>query len=1116
MPKKLLIANRGEIAIRIAQAAAELGIVTVGIHSEDDATSLHVRRVDQVIALKGKGASAYLDIAGVISAARKAGCDSLHPGYGFLAENAGFAQACAEARITFVGPTPEQLKLFGDKARARGHAEKCKVPVLPGTDGMTDLAGATAFFRKHAKSGIVLKAIAGGGGRGMRLIKEEGEIADAFARASAEAKSAFGNGDLYAERLVGRARHIEVQIAGDAKGGIVALGERECTLQRRSQKIVELAPSPNLKPALRKKIVDAAIVMAKAVKYRSLGTFEFLVDGTEFFFIEANPRLQVEHTVTEEVWGVDLVKAQLLLADGASLAKAGLARAAPHGHAIQLRINMETMTADGSAKPGGGTLTVFEPPSGPGVRVDTYGYAGYRTNPNFDSLLAKLIVHSPSVDFADAQARAERALAAFRLEGAPSNIAFLRALLAHGDFRADKVHTRFVDEHARKLIDAAAKLQPGLFFQAAAPAATVRQAGARVDAVDPLAVLAFGKTNQQAASEIATDAPEGTVVVPAPMQGTIVSIAVNEGDAVAAGQPLLIMDAMKMQHEIRSPARGYVRRIAVEAGETIYEGHPLLFVEEADVEVKGATAEEKVDLDHIRPDLAEYFERRALTLDDKRPEAVARRRKTNQRTARQNLLDLVDPGSFVEWGGFAIASQRTRRTTEDLIEKTPADGLITGIGRVNGSLFGRERSRIAVAHYDYTVLAGTQGKTNHQKKDRLFEIVEEQRIPLVFFTEGGGGRPGDVDVQSVAGLNTMAFHIFGRLSGSSPLVGINSGRCFAGNAALLGCCDVVIATKNSSIGMGGPAMIEGGNLGVFAPEEVGPMSVQVPNGTVDIAVEDEAEAVSVAKKYLSYFQGALPEWRAADQRLLRRAIPENRLRIYDVRDVIATLCDEGSVLELRRAFGPGMVTALARIEGKPFGIVANNPVHLAGAIDSDGSDKAARFLQLCDAFGLPVLFLCDTPGMMVGPEVEKTALVRHCSRLFVTGANLGVPFGTIVLRKAYGLGAQAMAGGSFHAGTFAISWPTGEFGGMGLEGAVKLGYRKELEAVADPAERRALFDKMVAAAYARGKALSTATYFEVDEVIDPADSRRWVATALLDAKPRPRNDHKKRPNIDTW
>jgi acetyl/propionyl-CoA carboxylase alpha subunit/acetyl-CoA carboxylase carboxyltransferase component len=1115
MPKKLLIANRGEIAIRIAQAAAELGIATVGVYSEDDANSLHIKRVDEAIPLKGRGAAAYLDIADVVGAAKTARCDAIHPGYGFLSENAALARDCADAKVAFVGPTPEQLDLFGDKARARAHAETCKVPVLPGAGGAIDVEGAIAFFRKHAKAGIVLKAIAGGGGRGMRLIRDESEIADAFARASAEAKSAFGNGDLYAERLVARARHIEVQVVGDGKGGIVALGERECTLQRRSQKIVELAPSRNLTSALRKKIVEAAVAMARAVTYRSLGTFEFLVEGGDFFFIEANPRLQVEHTVTEEVWGVDLVKAQLRLAGGMALAKAGLEGASPRGNAIQLRINMETMTMDGSAKPGGGALAVFEPPSGPGVRVDNYGYAGYRTNPNFDSLLAKVIVRGASFD--EALQRAERALAVFRLEGVPSNIAFLRALLGDRDVRADKVHTRFVDEQAGKLIEAAATLQPGLYFQATSTAGTGgRQAGARVDAVDPLAVLAFGMAANAAAAERTAGVPEGTVAVSAPMQGTIVGLAIKEGDAVAAGQPLLVMDAMKMQHEITSPARGYVRRIAVEAGETVYEGHALLFVEEADVEVKGMAAEEEIDLDHIRPDLAEYFERRALTLDDKRPEAVARRRKTNQRTARQNLDDLVDPGSFVEYGAFAIASQRTRRSVEDLIARTPADGLITGIGRVNGSLFGPERNRVAVAHYDYTVLAGTQGKTNHQKKDRLFEIVEEQRIPLVVFTEGGGGRPGDVDLQSVAGLDSMAFHIFGRLSGAVPLVGINSGRCFAGNAALLGCCDVVIATRNSSIGMGGPAMIEGGNLGVFAPEEVGPMSVQVPNGTVDFAVEDEAEAVAVARKYLSYFQGPLPDWRAADQRLLRRAIPENRLRVYDVRSVIDTLCDEGSVLELRRAFGPGMVTALARIEGKPFGIVANNPVHLAGAIDSEGSDKAARFLQLCDAFDLPVLFLCDTPGMMVGPEIEKTALVRHCSRLFVTGANLGVPFGTIVLRKAYGLGAQAMAGGSFHAGAFAISWPTGEFGGMGLEGAVKLGYRKELEAVEDPAGRRALFDEMVAAAYARGKALSTATYFEVDEVIDPADSRRWIATALLSAPPRPRNTHKKRPNIDTW
>jgi acetyl/propionyl-CoA carboxylase alpha subunit len=465
MLKKLLIANRGEIAIRIAQAAAELGIATVGVHSEDDATSLHVRRVDEVRALKGKGAAAYLDIAGMIAAAKTSGCDSVHPGYGFLSENAEFARACAAAKLVFVGPTPDQLDLFGDKGRARAHAAKSKVPLLPGTDGPADLTGFRAFFERHAKSGIMVKAIAGGGGRGMRPVREAGELAEAVERCAAEAKAAFGNPALYAERLIDRARHIEVQIVGDGKGGIVALGERDCTVQRRNQKIVELAPSPNLKPALRKKIVAAAVAMAKVVKYRSLGTFEFLVDNRsgDFFFIEANPRLQVEHTVTEEVWGVDLVKTQLRLASGTNLKDTGIAAAKPRGHAIQLRINMETMSADGSAKPGGGTLTAFEPPTGPGVRVDSYGYAGYRTNPNFDSLLAKLIVHSPSPDFADALARAERALAAFRLEGAPSNIAFLRAVVADPAFRADKVHTRFIDEHAASLIAKAGKLEPGLY-----------------------------------------------------------------------------------------------------------------------------------------------------------------------------------------------------------------------------------------------------------------------------------------------------------------------------------------------------------------------------------------------------------------------------------------------------------------------------------------------------------------------------------------------------------------------------------------------------------------------------------------------------------------------------
>ena len=442
--------------------------------------------------------------------------------------------------------------------------------------------------------------------------------------------------------------------------------------------------------------------------------------------------------------------------------------------------------------------------------------------------------------------------------------------------------------------------------------------------------------------------------------------------------------------------------------------------------------------------------------------------------------------------------------------------MIAGIGRVNGHLFDEAKARCVVMSYDYTVLAGTQGMKNHEKKDRMFELAARWRLPVVIFTEGGGGRPGDTDWTTPSGLQVMAFHLFGKLSGLVPLVGINSGRCFAGNAALLGCCDVVIATANSNMGMGGPAMIEGGGLGIFRPEEVGPMEVQVPNGVIDIPVADEAEAVRVAKQYLGYFQGPIAQWECADQRLLRRIIPENRLRVYNVRSVIDTLADTGSVLELRRHFGLGMVTAFIRIEGRPLGVIANNPMHLAGAIDSDGADKAARFMQLCDAFDIPLLLLCDTPGMMVGPQVEKTALVRHCSRMFVTGANLTVPFFTIVLRKGYGLGAQAMAGGSFRAPFFTVAWPTGEFGGMGLEGAVKLGYRKELAAVEDPAARKALFDQMVARAYEHGKALNTASHFEIDDVIDPMESRHWIIGALQSVSPSARSAGKKRPCIDTW
>jgi acetyl-CoA carboxylase carboxyltransferase component len=601
------------------------------------------------------------------------------------------------------------------------------------------------------------------------------------------------------------------------------------------------------------------------------------------------------------------------------------------------------------------------------------------------------------------------------------------------------------------------------------------------------------------------------------MPATVAQVLVDVGQLVHEGQALVILEAMKMEHVVEAPISGRVHELSARLGETVERDEVLVLLEPESVVRPEETSTASRGLDDVRPDLAAVVDRHAVGLDAARPDMVERRRRTGQRTARANVDDLCDAGSFIEYGPMVIAAQRRRRPVEELIVRTPADGLVSGVGTVNAALFGEERSRCIVMSYDYTVLAGTQGAQNHRKKDRLFELAERGRLPVVFFTEGGGGRPGDTDViGGVSGLDCMAFHLWGGLSGLVPLVGINSGRCFAGNAAILGCCDVIIATADSTIGMGGPAMIEGGGLGVYRPEEVGPMSVMVPNGVVDIAVADEAEAVAVAKQYLSFFQGPLPVWSAADQRALRNLVPENRVRSYDVRIVIETLADEGSVLELRRHFGPGMITALARVAGRPLGIVANDPMHLGGAIDSDGADKASRFMQLCDAFDVPLLFLCDTPGMMVGPEIERTGLVRHCSRMFVTGANLTVPFFTIVLRKMYGLGGQAMAGGSTKAPMFTVAWPTGEFGGMGLEGSVRLGYRKELEAIADPDERQALFDEMVERLYEHGKALNSASHFEIDDVIDPADSRRWLTRALRSLPPDPPRSGKKRPNIDTW
>jgi acetyl/propionyl-CoA carboxylase alpha subunit/acetyl-CoA carboxylase carboxyltransferase component len=1089
----LMIANRGEVALRVARSARELGYRTVAVHAADD-TAVPNRLADEVAELAGSGPAAYLDTEAIVAAARGHGCSHVHPGWGFLSESAALAEACTEAGIVFVGPPTVVLRNLGDKVEARSLAAAADVPVLAGTP-VADLATAAAFRASlGAGASVIIKAVGGGGGRGIRVVGPGGDLEAAYRRSHSEAGRGSADAAVYLEQYAGAVRHIEVQIAADADGSVVHLGERDCSLQRRRQKLVEVAPAPRLDPSVREEILQAAVRLARVCGYRNIGTFEFLLatDGSlgemHFAFIEANPRLQVEHAVTEELFGVDLVALQLQLAEGGTLAELGMASPTPaDGFVIEARINAETMTEDGNVVGSFGSVTALELPSGPGVRVDTAARVGSAVDPRFDSLLAKVVVRSRSDSYAQAVAKLARALDELNVEGVPTNIGVLRKLLSEPEVLGGATTTTYVDANAGRL----------------ASAATTAQAPALTPARGPSGGLDF-------------TGADGLARVVSRLTGVVVAAEVAVGGEVGADAAVVIVEAMKMEHVVVAGTAGIVRDLLVSPGDAVEVGQVVALLQPADVAEASAAVPAAVDLEEIRPDLAELFERRRLLGDETREAATNRRHSAGKRTARGLVDDLCDEGSFEEYGGFAVAAQSARRSAQDLMTNTPADGLVAGIGRVNGDMFDDERARCAVLSYDYTVLAGTQGQRNHQKKDRLLELVERLRLPVVLFAEGGGGRPGDSDFPVISGLDTRAFAMYGALSGLVPLVGIAQGRCFAGNAALLGCSDVVIATTDANIGMGGPAMIEGGGLGTFSPDDIGPIDVQAPNGVVDVVVADDREAVAVAKRYLSYFQGPLASWTCADQRALRHVVPANRSRVYDVRRVIEVMADTSSVLELRQQFGIGIVTALARIEGRPVGVICNNPAHLGGAIDAPASDKAARFMQLCDAFDLPILFLCDTPGFMVGPEAERSAQVRHFSRMFVNGASLTVPFFTIVLRKGYGLGAQAMAGGSFRSPLFTVSWPSGEFGGMGLEGAVRLSMRRELEAVADDAEREELYRSLVARAYERGKALSMATNLEIDDVIDPAESRRRIAHTLEATGPRTRPHGKKRPCIDAW
>ncbi len=1076
-----------------------------------------MRLASASVALPGEGPRAYLDAANIVNIAKKQGCWGIAPGYGFLSEDSGFVRLCEDNGIMFIGPSSEQLAQLGNKMSARSLAAGIGIPVLDGTKTVLDRGSSITDVLAFGKSlgpasKIILKAAAGGGGRGIRIIDDntdEQAIRLAYEACQREAHASFGNGSLFAERYLHGAKHIEVQLLGDGTGEVCHFWERECSLQRRNQKVVEIAPSHSITPGLRRAIIEAAVKLGKAVKLRSLATIEFLVDtATEgYYFMEANPRIQVEHTITEQINGIDLVDLQLQVALGRTLADLDITREPPPPRltSIQLRINAESFRQDGTAQPETGTIRQGHFPTGAGVRVETALEGGrqYAVSPLFDSLLAKLIVTSSS--YGSALRLARWAIDETRIVGCRTNQAFLMALLDFRSVQEGKSNILTIQENFEALYIATQQFEDAL--------------SAKGD-----------RTSEEATTSPVEDGakierPAGSEELLALVTGIVLSVKVREGDKIAAGQELVVLEAMKMEHSVRSAYNGTVVKVAVTQGQQVNAGDALIFTSSDDDSSSTNTHDlvETENPEKLRPELTELNERKAFLRYAGREEDVAKRHANGYLTGRENLDLVVDKDSFIEYGDLVVAAQRKRHPISHLIARTSGDGIIVGWAKINCH-------PVAVVIGDYLVLAGTQGYLHHQKLDRIFQSVIDHPAPLVLYAEGGGGRPGDTDGLSVSGLKTPSFALMGEIKARGiPSVAVVNGYCFAGSAAFLGTCDIIIATrggskdapsrKSTTIGMGGQAMIEGGGLGRFEHEHIGPVHVHMRSGGIDVLVDTEVEAAPLVRKIVALFTYPhLPPAESpytSDPLRLRTAVPplSSRRRAYDVRHVINLLLDDDSFIEFCPEWGLSVLTGFGRINGHAVAIMASNSSSpLGGALDIASGAKVNRLLRLLVRLGgMHLLSLCDTPGFMVGPDFERSieaqgagSTYRCFGDWFANSQEFAVLGGRVlgvVLRNSFGLGAQAMLGGGSLKNSMCVAWPSGVFGGMGIEGAVRLGYRKELEGINDLEERKKREQEMIDYMYSEGKALNVATVAEIDSVIDPATTRKWLEQ-MIDVLPQ--------------
>jgi acetyl/propionyl-CoA carboxylase alpha subunit/acetyl-CoA carboxylase carboxyltransferase component len=1104
MLKRVLIANRGEIAIRIARAASSLGVDSVAVFTPADSLSLHTKLAGkaQQIGVGVDPVRGYLDIDAIIAAAKESGSDCVHPGYGFLSENASFAQRCQAEGLRFIGPSPATLALFGDKVEARAFAQAQGIAVVPGAPAVLASGAEAKALAKSIGYPVMLKASAGGGGRGMRAVTEPAEMDEAFARCQSEAEAAFGDRAVFLEKIVPRPRHIEVQVLGDGQGNVVHLFERDCSVQLRHQKVVEIAPAPNLDDGLRQRILADAVKLARAARYENAGTVEFLVNPEtgEHFFIECNPRIQVEHTITEQVMGFDLVEAQFRIAAGASLAALGLADqksvGAPRGFAVQARVVVQ----------GTGTLSAYREPSGPGVRVDACGYLGLAPPPQFDPLLAKLICQSGSSGtFASAVDRLGRALDEFQIVGVPTNGEQLRAILAHPEFRSGNARTTLLSE---------------------ALAAPKAKSGALQFLDQQAAALGRGRGTANAPPARPLPVPPGHEAIESPHAGSVVEVKAREGAQVKAGDLLFVVSAMKMETSVAAPCAGVVTTLAALAvGDTVDGGQILAVIKPAAgaaTAVAPLTADESWTPMLEKVSALEAIAHKRLAPGSNDP-GVVRQRNRRKLTCRERIDGLLDPGSFREIG--SLAGFATFDEAGDVVEFTPASH-VGGQGRIEG------RACIVCAD-DFTSRGGHADGAIGQKSRYLDRLSIELRTPSIRLLDGSSGGGSVATMVPKQDGSASAKESTGAIKAGRPRVVGGGGSFLPGHLGSttyteqLATVPVVNMLLGSVVGIGAAKAVLGhfsvmvrdiSQLFVAGPpvvshamgyevtkEDLGGWHIHCRNGSVDNLAESEEEAMAMTRRFLSYLPSSAyeappvaPTTDPAERREeeLLTLVPRKRTATFDVRRAIRLMADKDSFFEIGPLWGTDQVTGFVRMAGHPMGVVASDSRHAnGGALTADGCDKLRRHHDLCDLFHLPILNLVDNPGFAVGIEHEIAGTIRKGGEWMVAFAQVAVPIFTVLMRRSFGVAGNNYATPR-SAASVRVAWPAADVGGIPPEGGIEAAYKRQLAESADPAALRAEINARIESV--RGP-IGPLNRFEIEEMIDPRDTRRLVCDWIADA-----------------